>query len=145
MAAADNLFWDERILAPAPSAHRLRLGDRSALFDARRQQLYELNPTADAIWQAIASEGRVAAAANALAPADAQVLGFVRQAADAWLRGGQLYPVEVLSAEPRAELTFELDELRLDIRICGDAEPVPVLSVFGQFASQAIAERLGRA
>lgn len=141
MAAAGNLFWDDRRLAPAPSAHRLGLGDRSALFDARRQQLYELNPTADAIWQAIASEGSVVAAADVLAPGDAQVLGFVRQAADAWLRGGQLYPVEVLSAETRAELTFELDELRLDIRVCGDAEAVPVLSVFGQFASEAQAER----
>ena len=111
MRAADESYWDHRVLLPAPTAHRLQLGERSALFCARRQQLYELNPTADAIWQAIASEREPGAAADALSrDADrTQVLDFVRQAVSAWMRGGQLVPAEILSLKAHDELDFVLD------------------------------------
>lgn len=127
---ADASYWDHRALTRAPSAHRLRLGERSALFCARRQQLYDLNPTADAIWLALAEHGTPAAAGAAVGSVE-----FVRQAADAWLRGGQLVPAEAPAAEPHAELDLAIDELRLTLRLCGEAAASPVRAVFGQFAA----------
>src|SRR5512143_2070276 len=39
--------------AAAPGVRRVRLGDRSLLFSETRQQLFELNASADAIWSGL--------------------------------------------------------------------------------------------
>jgi len=144
MPPASKFPWDQSRLVAAASARRLQLGDRTALFCARRQQLYELNEAADAIWLALASEGSPEGAARALGggEADAEVLGYVRQAAAGWLSGGQLYPAEILeliNGAPTEELTVGLDELQVAIRTYGDADPLAVLAVFGQFSTRAAA------
>ena len=145
--AAAEFPWDGSVLLVNATTYRLKLGERAALFCARRQKLYEMNPSADAIWMALAAEGSPAAAARALSDnggKPAEVVNFVRQAALGWLRGGHLVPAEVLellSGNPAAELSLKLDELCPLLRIHGDVQPDQILSVFGQFRSQAAASR----
>lgn len=131
--------WDDSELVAALSAHRLRLGERTALFCARRQQLYELNETADAIWLALLAQGTPAAAAKALARGDdyPQLLDVVRETSAEWMRQGQFVPAEVveLARRPDAELHLELDELRVRLQVCGKADAEAIGKVFGQFRS----------
>ena len=138
MNAAREFSWDDSRLVVAPTAHRLQPGDRAVLFCASRQRLYELNSTADAIWLALAAEGSARAAAKVLSPAgDAETLHFVREVLDGWMRAGLLVPAEVgemIEGKPKSQFNIQLDELSLEVRLHGDADPAAFASVFGQFA-----------
>lgn len=133
------------MFAPAPSVRRLQLGERAALFCDRRQQLYELNPTADVIWLGLSAGMHPTEIARELGSnTELATLEFIRQAAAGWVRSGFLVPDEVarlLSGKPHARWTFELDELRLGLTLFGQTNSDDLVSVFGQFLSQAPAAR----
>lgn len=144
MTPAEHFPWDDSRLIATASARHLQLGGRSALFCARRQQIFELNDAADAIWRAIALEGSPRAAARALSDAagaeQARVFGYVRQAAREWISGGQLAPVEVIElidGRPTAQFDLSLDELHLRARLFGDIDVEAFRAAFGQFAAAA--------
>lgn len=139
--------WDDCPLVPAPTARRLQLGNRTALFCEHQQQLYELNSAADAIWLALAAERSALGAARALSgggATDPEVLSFVRQAALGWIRGGQLAPapvLDLLAEAPKAELRLTLDEFSARVRAYGDVEPRAIGDVFGQFGHRGATSR----
>ena len=109
-------------LRPAPRVRRLALGGRTALFCERRQQLFELNPTADAIWR-----GETAGV-----PAD-----YVAAAVDAWLDAGLVLPEAVAARaqwRPDLELPLQIGGLAATLAVHG-ADP-GVEAVFGQFRAR---------
>ncbi|HYG25446.1 MAG TPA: hypothetical protein VD906_00910 [Caulobacteraceae bacterium] len=138
--------WDDCPLVPAPTARRLQLGNRTVLFCEHQQQLYELNSAADAIWLALAAERSALGAARALSGqrANDEVLGFVRQAAFGWIRGGQLVPapvLDLLGEAPNAELRLTLDEFSTRVRLYGEIDAQAIRDVFGQFEHRGAVSR----
>ncbi|WP_374471597.1 hypothetical protein [Phenylobacterium sp.] len=104
---------------------RLRVGDRAILHDARRQQLFELNDTADLVWQALTSGAGVVGADRdlrrlGLAPAEARA--HVCASAAAWMTAGLLAPCAALreiAGVPDHRRRLHLDELSLEIAFHG--------------------------
>lgn len=128
------------MLSPSSSVRRLELGRRAALFCARRQQLYELNETADLIWRRLSGGMPAADVAAELGGPDAEA--FVRDAAAGWLRGGLLVPTDVeaaLARAPDAALGLRIKDLSVQLRLHNVGRDA-VAAVFGQFASDEPAE-----
>jgi hypothetical protein len=119
------------------------VGDRPLLFSRRRQQVFELNPTADLIWRGFAdgrSAPEVARALEDVGATPEQAQAFVAEAARAWMSAGCLAPAEVLDlaqAEPTAVRRLTLDELSLEIAFHGEAPVEACDAVFSQFYGRA--------
>ena len=119
--------WLESRLDPAPGVRRLRVGERSVLFCERRQQLFELNATADAIWGSLAAgqaPSRVVAKVHALGASPGEALAFVIASAQAWLAAGLLAPAEVAARcrqTPDDEMHLRLGELTFTLALHGSA------------------------
>lgn len=137
-----RLPWLESRLAPAVATRRLRMGDRSALFCERRQQLFELNPTADIIWRGLVagqSPAEVAADLERMGASPAEALQFVATAAWEWLQTGRLAPASVMAqaaAETSVTYGLRIDALELSLGLhasAGDRLPDAVEDTFRQF------------
>jgi hypothetical protein len=114
MAHAEPFAWWESRLEGAPGVRCLRVGTRAALFCEGGQQLFELNPTAEAIWTGLAAGKTPRAVADeleALGATAADARAFVSGSAEAWVLAGQLLPAgiaERLAGAPDAELHLRL-------------------------------------
>lgn len=119
--------WLESQLASAPGVRRLRVGERSVLFCERRQQLFELNATADTIWRSLVagrSPSMVVHDVLALGASPAEALSFVIASARSWLVAGLLAPAEVAARcrkTPDAEIHLRLSELACTLALHGPA------------------------
>lgn len=119
--------WLESQLASAPGVRRLRVGERSVLFCERRQQLFELNATADTIWRSLAAghaPSMVVHEVRALGASPAEALSFVIASARSWLAAGLLAPAEVAARcgqTPDAEIHLRLSELTCTLALHGPA------------------------
>lgn len=132
---------------PAPTVRRMRLGGRCLLFCERRQQLFELNPTADLIWSALLEESPPRAARRFLAElgGDAeQAHGLVRGQLDRWLGEGLWEPASSQRPEPAAEANLRLavEGLRVEIQCPAPSTFARLNTVFGQFPAFAGAPTL---
>ena len=122
--------WLESRLDQAPGVRRLRVGERSVLFCERRQQLFELNATADAIWGSLAAgqaPSRVVAEVHALGASPGEALAFVMALfmGKAAPRGALvLYGVGVVPISLRAFVP----ELALDLGLVSLAAAIVCLS-----------------
>jgi len=133
-----------------PDVHRLEVGGRCLLFSGGRQQLFELNPSADLIWRSLAA-GQPPGEVEALLveyglPAE-QAREFVALGSRQWMQAGHLIPTAVLedlAAAPTASRTFRLDEMALELAFHGAASPDAADEVFGHLRAPAPAplERL---
>jgi hypothetical protein len=141
-AAEANPWWDGPCEV-ARGVRRLELGGRAALFCERSQQLFELNPTADLIWQGLAAGRSPRAVAREVqglgaAPCDAEA--FVRSSAEAWLREGRLLPAAVAArvrGPPDRELSLRVGDLACTLGLflaLDDPQAKDLAAVFGQFA-----------
>jgi hypothetical protein len=134
-----NAIWEAPgRFRPAPTVRRMRLGGRSLLFCERRQQLFELNPTADLIWAALLEESPPRAARlllDELGAAAEEVPGHVWDQLERWLAEGLWEPAEARAPGPGAEgsLRLAIERVRAEIR-CGDPKISERLrSVFAPF------------
>ncbi len=137
-AQAASVTEAATFVAPGDIRH-LSVGGQTLLFSQSRQQIFSLNETADFIWRRLAAGQVVEDVARALeavgAPRD-QALEFVISSARTWLQGGQLLSRQALAAlesPPRAVRAVAIDELNLELRFHGDADPAECDPVFGQF------------
>jgi hypothetical protein len=109
---------------------------RSLVFCERRQQLYELNSTADVIWGALLEESppraaRLLAAQFGGDPDEAR--GHVERQLAQWLREGCWEPAEPAERAAEAALRLTVEGVRVEI-LCGDQAMQRRLGeVFGQF------------
>jgi hypothetical protein len=123
--------------AAAPGVRVVALGDRTALFDAERQQIAELNETAALIWSGLA-EGRapnaiIASLTERGAP-PASAHDFVAAALEQWLVSGALAPTALLAERPPlACQRLSIDGFRADLSFYGEA-PQETQRVFAHFA-----------
>lgn len=132
---------------PTPGVRILRLGGRCLLYSQNHQQVLELNETAERIWRALATAGSVGVAARevaALGLSLEQAAELIEETAQHWTAGGYLAPQmldEQLGRE--ADRTVVVDELALDVRLCGvDARELD--AVFGHFYAKRAAAGAGR-
>lgn len=137
---ASRSFWDHQVLHPAPAAHRLSVGGKAVLFDDRSQQLFELNDSSEAIWDALALEQTPAGAARLLAPAVADfavALGFVHDAVAGWLRMGLVRPDALNSAPSAGARRLQLQWMGrgLSLGVWDEAARQALSSVFAPFVS----------
>jgi hypothetical protein len=123
---------------PAPTVRRIHLGGRGLLFCERRQQLFELNPTADLIWSALLEEAPPRAARRLLGELGddpGQAEGHVWTQLSQWLGEGLWEPADAERRGPAGEaaLRMAVDGARVEM-LCGDAGMLGRLgAVFGQF------------
>lgn len=132
-----NAIWGARDrFRPAPTVRRMRLGGRSLLFCERRQQLFELNPTADLIWSALLEDSAPRAARLLFAELGddhAEAQGHVWSQLDQWLREGLWEPAGPHGPAADMSLRLAVEGARVEIR-CAEAETLGRLqTVFGQF------------
>jgi len=142
MSLTETFPWDDKRLIASESAHRLRVGERTALFCTRQQQIFELNASADAIWQALSSDSprRVAHGLVDEGADLTQALAHVRQAARAWMVSGHLVPAEVMNliqGPHTGEVAVRLDELSVRIRTFGDLDAEQLTAAFGHLSDDA--------
>src|SRR5256885_1283461 len=120
---------DSAPLAPSPDVLLLQVGDHALLFMQSRQQLYELNATAELIWRGISLGlgcDDLAAALTRSGLGGREAKAFVATAIEDWISGGQLITREAslaLSQPPSAGRTLALDELTLRLDMFGGAWP----------------------
>jgi hypothetical protein len=133
------------LLGRPPSITRFSVGKRAVLFCEARQQLFELNETADALWTRLAAGGRLDDLRNRLvaqrqdrAQAEQEIHGLV----SGWLASGHLWPasaLERLTEPPDRVLTFAIGDAEVEIRLSGRSERSTVdicnelMAAFGQF------------
>ena len=121
----------------AAGVRRLPLGGRRLLFSEARQQLYELNPTADLIWRALVRGDAPDAVAHALEAIGASADHAHRHVRDAlrdWTTGGLLLPhavVDRLDDPPDAVRSLRLDELSVELVFHADAPVAACDAIFG--------------
>lgn len=108
---------------PAPGVRTLSLAGHKLLYVESRQQVLELNETADAVWRCLAAGGSIPAAAMRLralgAPRD-QALQLATEAASLWTCAGYLTPrslQETLASDRPPDRTVVLDELVVDLHV----------------------------
>ncbi|HEY8574438.1 hypothetical protein [Phenylobacterium sp.] len=116
--------------AVSPAVRRIELGAAAALFSERAQQLYGLNPTADAIWQALAAGVAAEDIAADLGPQGAE---YVDACLQPWLAAGFLVPADLVTGAPTSEHHLSIAGLACRIAIHGHLD----LSAFAQFAAPA--------
>ena len=143
---AEAFPWLESQLEVSAGVRRLRVGERTVLFCERRQQLFELNATADIIWQSLAA-GRPPSMAvhhvRVLGASAAEALDFVISSAQLWLATGLLLPTEVAARcrqTPDAEWRLRLGHLACTLALHGQAED-PIWSELKQVFSQFLTGR----
>jgi len=135
-----NAIWEAPgLFRPAPTVRRMRLSGRSLLFCERRQQLFELNTTADLIWDALLGESLPRAGRRLAAELGgdvAQAKRHVRDQLAQWLGEGLWQPEETPRRDLRAAeplLRLAVEGVRAEIR-CGDPQTLHRLhTVFAQF------------
>lgn len=116
---------DDAKYVAGPGVQRLLVHGRALLHLEGRQQLYELNHTADLIWSALTSDGgqRLAEARlteSGLHPAQART--YVRDALDGWIAAGHLAPawaLRRLRARPDDQRVVFLEGLVVDLAFHG--------------------------
>lgn len=122
--------------APADGVRALNLAGRSLLYAESRQQVLQLNETAEAIWRALARGHEVAVVAEQVATGGVsprQALDFVTQAASQWLAAGYLTPrwlLDSLESGRAPDRTVVLDELVVDLHV-GDLGCEALDAAFG--------------
>lgn len=143
-----NFPWDDSPLVAPPTLLHLSIGGRTLLFCEARQTLFELNPTADRIWMALA-EGRspleVRRQLADLGVGDDEACAFVEESVSAWIKGGHLVPREVLaclSQLPFSTRRLRIHELNVAIQFFGDIAVREIDAVFGQFATDVLSQSL---
>lgn len=134
--------WLAAPLSPSPGVRRLTVGEREVLFCERRQQLFELDAAAAAIWDGLAAGLAVQAVAEALTtqglpPATRAALCLAR--AREWSEAGWLTPRAIagrLAAPATQALGLRLGPLsaRLELRVENAEIGRHVQDAFGQFA-----------
>lgn len=135
--------WPQQRMAAAADVRCFSIAGRSVLFSERLQQLFELNDSAAAIWDALAA-GETAETVEAnlvragIAPADAA--DYVRDATGGWIAAGLLIPDGLIAASratPDASVSLRVGtfECRLDIH-ADPSDPLialirPIVAQFG--------------
>jgi len=139
--------WNPRLAGvkfrPSSTLHGVALGERRLMFCERRQQVFEFNATLEAIWSALANGQTPQAAAGALvekgldqATAEAYVGGALHE----WLKQGDLTPspvIDAIAGRPDHSRNFQIDVLRISLRLFGDIDTDVIDAAFGQFAADA--------
>jgi hypothetical protein len=143
-----NAVWKAQDrFRPAPTVRRVLLGGRSLVFCERRQQLFELNRTADLIWRALLEESPPRAARRLCAELGFdpdQALALAQGQLEQWLDEGLWRPAgpQKLAPSAETELRLAVDGLKVQI-LCADRETRERLhAVFGQFPAFAGAPTL---
>lgn len=134
--------WLRRRMAAAADVRCFSIAGRSVLFSERLQQLFELNQSAAAIWNALAAGETVDAVVESLVRfgiARADAADFVEGATGGWIAAGLLVPqglVEATHASPQASLSLRIGtfECRVDIH-AGPSDPMIAMirSIVAQF------------
>lgn len=127
---------------------RLSVGARTVLHDELRQQLFELNGTADLIWQSVTSDAGEARAtgqlvAEGLSPDAAQA--YVTEAARGWMSAGHIAPraaLRALAGRPCAVRRLSLHGMSLEITCHGLSAEVCDLVASGFYGTGRVTERL---
>lgn len=139
MTSLPEDFWDNQALHPAPTAHRMPVGSGHVLFDETSQQLFELNESSQALWDAIAVEATVSGAARRLVGDEADypiAIRYARDAALEWLRLGVLRPA--LLAAPASQIsTLRLgwSGCSIELVLTGDIDVSALAAVFADLSS----------
>lgn len=126
----------------APDAQRICVGGRPLLFSRSRQQLFQLNDTADRIWQGLAAGGSEAVVAADLAAAGLEpdaARAYVAEAARTWMLAGLIVPDSVAAAPLGAagsRRVLRLDEMAVELALHG-LEPGPLDAAFGHLQGPA--------
>jgi len=114
----------------------MRLGGRGLLFCERRQQLFELNATAEMIWDALIEESPLRAARRLSAQFGGDVdpaSGHIQTQLAQWLRDGHWEPAEPLRPAAEAGLRLSVEDVRAEILCADEALLRRLAEVFGQF------------
>lgn len=144
-AEAETRPWLTGRLAPAPSVRRLTLGGHKLLFCERRQQLFELDPSAAVMWDAFTAGRQLRSVAEQMAGEGlrfASALALCAASAQDWIEGGWLIPqvlTDRLAGPPTHVLPLRVGgsasvlELRMDA-----ADPIArqLDDAFGQFLAE---------
>ncbi|KRB86073.1 hypothetical protein ASE00_04850 [Sphingomonas sp. Root710] len=134
--------WQQQRMAPAADVRCFSIAGRSVLFSERLQQLFELNDSAAAIWDALAAGDTVEAVEASLVRggiAHADAANYVRDATGGWIAAGLLIPDGLIAASratPDASVSLRIGsfECRVDIHT-GPSDPLialirPILAQF---------------
>jgi len=134
---------EDAVFIAASGVRRLRLGDRRLLFSESRQQLYELNPTADLIWRGLDRGKAAEVVARSLEAAGAspdEAIAHVRTALREWLLGGELVPTSVparLASRSDAVRSIRIDDLSVELAFHGELPVAGCDDVFGHLYARA--------
>jgi hypothetical protein len=127
---------------PDGVAH-LDLGSRWALYSETSRSLFELNETADLIWQGLIAGQTPSQVARALATIGASAetaRSFVDQALSDWLRHGHLTPEPVanaLAGQPAARRAINIDGVPISVLFHLESDPTEFDTVFSHFVTKA--------
>ena len=137
--------WPAGRLDSSPGTRCLEIGQRTVLFCERRQELFELNTTAAAIWRSLAAGDTPAATVQVLCAQGASAddaRQFVIASARAWLEAGLLLPAQVAARArrpPDARMHLRLGRLACALGIhtpAGSPFQEELHQVFGQFIGE---------
>lgn len=109
----------------ASHVERLFVGGRPVVYDELRHQLFELNETADVIWQGLTSDAGEAAAAaglSALGVEPAEARSYVREASHCWMTAGYMAPlsaIQALARDPDDLRRLVIDEVAMEVAFHG--------------------------
>lgn len=145
MISLSTPFWDRQPLRAAPRAHVLSVGGGAILFDEAAQQIFELNDSSEAIWDAVGVARTIAGAAALLGHGETSptVLEQVRAAVAQWLGLGLLTPADpAVGGEKPTEVRLAWMGCRVGLKLYGGIDAESLRAVFAALRSNEAPDHL---
>lgn len=142
--------WQQQRMAAAADVHCFSIAGRSVLFSERLQQLFELNDSAVAIWNALAAGELIETVVESLVRigvSHADAADFVRDATGGWIAAGLMIPqglIEASRASPDASMSLRIGTFECRIDIHADRSD-PVIALIRPIVAQFIVGQTVRA